>query len=305
MLSQVKLIAEPWDVGPGGYQVGNFPVLWSEWNGKYRDSVRRFWKGDGGTVSEFATRLVRLERPLPADRPAAVRQHQFHHLPRRLHACKTWSPTTTSTTRPTARTTATAPTTTIAGTAAPKGPTDDPAIRALRERQKRNFLATLLLSQGVPMLLAGDEIGHTQKGNNNAYCQDNELTWLNWDLNEDQKQFLEFVQKVCRIWREHPVFQRRRFFQGRAIRGSDIKDLSLSRTFGRRDERRRLEPRLRQMPGDAAGRRPDRRCGRAWRANRRRYGTHPRECPSRADTLHPAADSWCTGLGVRSGHAQT
>ncbi len=107
-----------------------------------------------------------------------------------------------------------------------EGPTDNPVVLELRERQKRNFMATLMLSQGVSMLLAGDEIGHTQKGNNNAYCQDNELTWLNWELNDRQRKFLEFTKQVCQIWREHPVFQRRKFFQGRALRGTDIKDIS-------------------------------------------------------------------------------
>ena len=183
----MKLIAEPWDLGEGGYQVGNFPALWSEWNGKYRDSIRQFWKGDGGMVSEFATRFMRLQRPIRMEQPPAARQHQLRHLPRRLHARTTWSPTTTSTTRPTARTTGTGRRTTTVGIAAPKGPTDDPAINDLREKKKRSMLATLLLSQGVPMILAGDEIGHTQQGNNNAYCQDNEITWLNWDLDETKE----------------------------------------------------------------------------------------------------------------------
>ena len=129
ILSQVKLIAEPWDVGEGGYQVGNFPVLWTEWNGKYRDCVRRFWKGDGGTAIGIRHPAGGLQRPLRLERPAAVRQHQLHHLPRRLHACRISSATTTSTTRPTAKTTRTAPTTTTAGTAAPKGRPTIPASR--------------------------------------------------------------------------------------------------------------------------------------------------------------------------------
>ena len=157
---------------------------WTEWNGKYRDSVRRFWKGDGGTVSEFATRLAGSQRPLRAERPAARTPASTSSPATTASRCTTWSATTTSTTRPTARTTATAPTTTTAGTAASKGRPTTPTIIALRERQKRNLIATLLLSQGVPMLLAGDELGHTQNGNNNAYCQDNELTWLDWELDE-------------------------------------------------------------------------------------------------------------------------
>ena len=232
ILSQVKLIAEPWDVGPGGYQVGFFPVLWTEWNGKYRDNVRRFWKGDGGDGLRVRHPPGRLERPLPADRPGALTPASTSSPATTASRSRTSSPTTTSTTRPTARRTATAPATTTSWNCGAEGPTDNPVVLQLRERQKRNFLATLLLSQGVPMLLAGDEIGHTQKGNNNAYCQDNELTWLNWDLDERQQNFLEFTRKLSRIWREHPVFQRRKFFQGRALRGSDIKDISFLEPSG-------------------------------------------------------------------------
>ncbi len=182
LICQVKLIAEPWDLGEGGYQVGNFPVGWAEWNGRYRDTVRRFWKGDGGQVGRAGLPPHRLQRPLRVGRPPAVGQHQLRDRPRRLHAASTSSATTTSTTRPTARRTGTAPTTTLSWNCGVEGPTDDPAIIALRERQMRNFLATLFLSQGVPMLLAGDEIGRTQQGNNNAYCQDNELSWVDWGL---------------------------------------------------------------------------------------------------------------------------
>ncbi len=158
VLSQVKLIAEPWDVGPGGYQVGNFPVLWTEWNGLYRDEMRDFWRGHSDGVAEFASRLTGLERPLPVGRPAAVRLDQLHHRARRLHAARPRLVQRRSTTRRTSRTTATAPTTTAAGTAAPRA---RPTIRRhrLRARQHRNFLTTLLLSQGVPMLLGGDEMG--------------------------------------------------------------------------------------------------------------------------------------------------
>ena len=180
ILSQVKLIAEPWDVGEGGYQVGNFPVLWTEWNGQYRDVVRDFWRGEA-RVGDFADRAS----PGSADlyerdgrRPYASINFVTAHDGFTLRDLVS---TTTSTTRRTARTTATAPTTTAAGTAASRAPTDDPEINALRARQQRNFLATLLLSQGVPMLLGGDEIGRTQHGNNNAYCQDNEISWFDWD----------------------------------------------------------------------------------------------------------------------------
>jgi glycogen operon protein len=225
ILSQVKLIAEPWDVGPGGYQVGNFPVLWTEWNGKYRDNVRRFWKGDGGTANEFASRLAgssdlyAWSGRLPYASINFITCHDGftlqdlvtyndkhneangEHNKDGAYDNHNWN-------------------------CGHEGPTDDPVINARRQRQKRNLIATLFLSQGVPMLCGGDELSHTQQGNNNAYCQDNELTWLDWELDEGQQQFLEFVRRVARLWKEQPVFQRRRFFQGRAIRGSDIKDIS-------------------------------------------------------------------------------
>jgi glycogen operon protein len=225
ILSQTKLIAEPWDVGPGGYQVGNFPPGWSEWNGKYRDTVRQFWKGDGGLVSEFATRLAGSSdlyqndgrKPYNsvnfitchdgftlADLVAYNGKHNEANLEENRDGTDdnhSWN-------------------------CGAEGPTNDAAILALRARQKRNLIATLLLSQGVPMILGGDELSHTQKGNNNTYCQDNELTWLNWDLDEERQNFLAFVKKVIRIWMLQPVFQRRKFFKGRALRGSDIKDIS-------------------------------------------------------------------------------
>ena len=174
VLSQVKLIAEPWDLGEGGYQVGNFPVLWTEWNGKYRDSVRRFWRGDGGTVSELATRLAGQQRPVRAQRAAAVREHQLRHGARRLHAARSRQLQRQAQRGERRR--------------QPRRREQQPQLElrrrrtdrrsgrhALRERQKRNFLATLLLSQGVPMISHGDELGRTQRGNNNAYCQDNEI----------------------------------------------------------------------------------------------------------------------------------
>ena len=187
MLSRVKLIAEPWDLGDGGYQVGNFPLGWAEWNDHYRDAMRAYWKGDGGLIGEFARRLTGSSDLYGRSRQRPARQHQLRHRARRLHAARPGVATTTSTTRPTARTTATATTTTCRGTAASKARPTTPQILALRERQKRNFLATLLLSQGVPMLLAGDEIGRTQHGNNNAYCQDNEISWLDWTLTPQQR----------------------------------------------------------------------------------------------------------------------
>jgi glycogen operon protein len=225
VLAQVKLIAEPWDVGEGGYQVGNFPVLWTEWNGKYRDNVRRFWKGDGGTVSEFATRLTgssdlyEQSGRLPYASINFVTCHDGFTLQDLVSYNDKHNEANGEENRDGANDN-------NSWNCGAEGPTDDPAILALRERQKRNLIATLLLSQGVPMLCGGDELSQTQKGNNNTYCQDNELTWLNWDLDERRQAFLDFVRRVAQLWREQPVFQRRKFFQGRKIRGSDIKDLS-------------------------------------------------------------------------------
>ena len=180
VVSQVKLIAEPWDIGPGGYQVGNFPPQWTEWNGKYRDTVRDFWRGEHGDAGRVRVPADRFRRPLRALGPPAGRVDQLHHRARRLHARTISCRTTRSTTRPTARTTATASRTTGRGTAASRVPTDDTEVLVLRGRQQRNFLATLLLSQGVPMIAHGDELGRTQFGNNNTYCQDSQLTWIHW-----------------------------------------------------------------------------------------------------------------------------
>ena len=209
---QVKLIAEPWDMGEGGYQVGNFPSRWAEWNGAIPRHVRDFWRGEPDMLAELRPPLHRQRRPLRRRRPHARGQHQLRHRPRRLHAATTWSATTTSTTRPTARTTGTARTHNRSWNCGVEGPTDDPAIVALRERQRRNLLATLLLSQGVPMMLAGDEIGRTQRGNNNAYCQDNELSWLDWAAVDAE--MLDFTRRLVALRRAHPVFRRRPLVPG-------------------------------------------------------------------------------------------
>jgi glycogen operon protein len=225
ILSQVKLIAEPWDVGEGGYQVGNFPVLWTEWNGRYRDCVRRFWKGEGGAASEFATRLAGSSDlyAWSGRLPHASINFITCHDGFTLHDLVSYNDKHNEANGEANKDGANDNHSCNYGV---EGPTNDPAVKALRERQKRNLIATLLLSQGVPMIRGGDELSHTQNGNNNAYCQDNEMTWLNWELDDTQQAFLEFVRKAARIWSEQPVFQRRRFFQGRSIRGSDIKDIS-------------------------------------------------------------------------------
>ena len=225
VVSTVKLIAEPWDVGPGGYQVGNFPALWSEWNGRYRDTVRDFWRGEPATLGEFASRISGSSDLYQDDgrRPMAsinfVTCHDgftltdlvsYNHKHNEANGegnrdgenhNRSWN-------------------------CGAEGPTNDPAVRELRARQRRNFVATLLLSQGVPMISHGDELGRTQAGNNNSYCQDSELSWVDWD--DPDTQFLEFVRRVAGLRRDHPVFRRRSFFDGRPVRrvaGTPVPDV--------------------------------------------------------------------------------
>ncbi len=225
VLSQVKLIAEPWDVGEGGYQVGNFPVLWAEWNGKYRDAIRSFWKGDEGKIGEVAYRLTGSPDLYQHDgkRPYAsinfVTSHDgftltdlvsYNEKHNEANGEKNHDGDNNN----------------LSWNHGVEGPTEDPKINALRERQRRNFLTTLLISQGVPMLLGGDEFGRTQNGNNNAYCQDNELSWFHWEKwDENQKALFEFTRRLIQLRHQHPVFRRPKFFQGRRIRGSQIKDV--------------------------------------------------------------------------------
>ncbi len=224
ILSQVKLIAEPWDLGDGGYQVGNFPSLWSEWNGKYRDCVRRFWKGDGGHLSEFATRLCGSSDLYASSsrRPYASINFITCHDGFTLNDLVSYNDKHNDANGEGNRD---GSSDNMSWNCGAEGPTDDAAIIDLRRRQRRNLVATLLLSQGVPMLLAGDELGHTQHGNNNAYCHDSDLTWLNWDLNAAQKSLLEFVRSVISLRKLNPVFQRQKFFQGRSIRGQEVRDI--------------------------------------------------------------------------------
>ncbi len=224
VISQVKLIAEPWDLGEGGYQVGNFPVLWTEWNGKYRDVMRRFWKGDGGVLSEFATRLCGSSDLYEHSgrRPYAsinfitshdgFTMHDLVSYNEKHNMANGWNNTDGESNN-------------LSWNCGVEGPTNIEPIKQLREKQKRNFLATLLLSQGVPMIRSGDEIGKTQSGNNNAYNQDNEISWLDWNLSDDQEALLKFTQKVLKIWRKNPVLQRRHFFQGRAIFDTGASDI--------------------------------------------------------------------------------
>jgi len=231
VLSQVKLIAEPWDLGEGGYQVGNFPVLWAEWNAAYRDTVRRFWKGDGGLAGDLAFRLTGssdlYERG--GRRPHASINFVTAHDGFTLHDLVSYN---TKHNEANGEDNRDGFDDNLSWNCGAEGPTDDPAILALRAQQQRNFLATLLLSQGVPMLVAGDERGRTQQGNNNAYCQDNTVSWMDWTLYRSRRELLEFTQRLIRVFHQHPVLRRRKFFQGRRIRGSEVKDLAWFRPDG-------------------------------------------------------------------------
>src|SRR5689334_19532977 len=222
VMSQVKLIAEPWDVGEGGYQVGNFPPLWSEWNGRYRDTVRDYWRGQDQTLGEFAARLTGSSDLYEATgrRPSASINFVTCHDGFTLLDLVSYNDKHNDMNGEQNRDGADDNRSWNCGV---EGPSDDPEILALRHRQQRNFIATLLLSQGVPMLLSGDEIGRTQHGNNNAYCQDNEVSWLDWD--DVDESMLAYVRNVLRLRTEHPVFRRRRWFQGQAIHGSDVSDI--------------------------------------------------------------------------------
>jgi isoamylase len=224
ILANVKLIAEPWDLGEGGYQVGNFPLGWTEWNGKYRDTVRRFWKGDGGVMSEFATRLTGSSDLYEQSgrRPYASINFITCHDGFTLHDLVSYNGKHNEANKEGNRDGSDNNDSWNCGA---EGPTNDAAVNALRELQKRNFLTTLFLSQGVPMLCGGDEVGRTQGGNNNAYCQDNEISWTHWELSPEQKELLEFAKKIIRLRKEEPVFQRRTFFQGRPLRG-EVKDIA-------------------------------------------------------------------------------
>lgn len=231
IISQVKLIAEPWDVGPGGYQVGGFPVLWSEWNGKYRDNVRAFWRGDAIGVGELAYRLSGSSDlyELSGRRPGAsinfITAHDGFTL-RDLYSYDdkhneangennndgenhnhSWN-------------------------CGVEGPTNDPEINALRLKMQRNMLITLFISQGVPMLTMGDEYGRTQNGNNNAYCQDNEISWFDWDWSAEQRALHSFTRKLIALRKDNPIFHRRRFFNGRTIDDSNLSDILWIRPDG-------------------------------------------------------------------------
>jgi glycogen operon protein len=232
ILSQVKLIAEPWDVGEGGYQVGNFPVGWAEWNGKYRDTIRRYVKGDGGQVAELAYRLTGSSDlySMSGRRPYASVNFITAHDGFTLHDLVSYNEKHNEANGEQNRD---GTDDNASWNCGAEGPTGNPALVDLRERQKRNFLTLLFFSQGVPMLCGGDEIGRTQKGNNNAFCQDNEISWFDWKLDRAQRHLLEFTRSLIAFRKRHPVLRRRRFFQGRHIRGSEVKDISWLKPDGK------------------------------------------------------------------------
>ncbi len=233
IISQVKLIAEPWDLGEGGYQVGGFPPLWSEWNGRYRDSVRDFHRSEPGTVGDFTSRLAGssdLYQHTGRTPIASINFVTAHdgftmrdlvsYNERHNEANQEGGGDGESHNR--------------SWNSGVEGDTDDEAVLALRKRRAKNLMATLLVSQGVPMILHGDEMGRTQQGNNNTYCQDNELSWVDWELDEHQEEMLWFTQRMIALRREHPIFRRRRFLQGvvREDAGSVLKDVEWLGTDG-------------------------------------------------------------------------
>ncbi len=231
VLSTVKLIAEPWDVGDGGYQVGNFPVLWAEWNDKYRDTVRKFWRGDEDQMAELGWRLTGSSDLYQEDgrNPFASINYVVSHDGFTLHDVVSYAQKHNEANGEANRD---GHDNNLSCNYGHEGETDDPQLRRIRQQQKRNFLATLLFSQGVPMLCGGDEIGRTQRGNNNAYCQDNELSWFNWQLNDEGQDLFQFACRVIALRQKHPALHRRKFFQGRGIQGRQVFDVEWFRPDG-------------------------------------------------------------------------
>jgi len=223
VVSQVKLIAEPWDVGEGGYQVGNFPPLWTEWNGKYRDTIRDYWRGQPGTLGEFGSRFTGSSDLYESSgrRPFASINFITAHDGFTLADLTSYNEKHNEANGEENRDGESYNRSWNCGV---EGPTDGPAILALRAQQRRNFLLTLFSSQGIPMLLGGDELARTQRGNSNAYCQDNEISW--WDWERADQALLEWTRRVIAFRRQHPVLRRRRFFEGRTIRGSELVDIA-------------------------------------------------------------------------------
>ena len=231
VISQVKLLAEPWDVVEGGNQLGNFPVGWAEWNGRYRDAIRRYWRGDLGQVADLAYRLTGSSDLYQDDgrRPYASLNFVTAHDGFPLSDLVSYNAKHNEANGEGDRD---GPDDNLSWNSGVEGPTDDPGVQKLREQRTRTFLATLFVSQGVPMLCGGDEIARTQQGNNNAYCQDNETSWFDWALDDRARRLLDFTRKLIRLRRMHPELHRRKFFQGRPLCSADMKDLTWHRPDG-------------------------------------------------------------------------
>ncbi len=300
VVSQVKLIAEPWDVGPGGYQVGNFPPQWTEWNGKYRDTVRDFWRGEPGTVGEFAARLTGSADLYETSgrRPVASINFVTAHDGFTLRDLVSYNDKHNEANQDDNTDGESHNRSWNCGV---EGETDDAGVLALRARQQRNFLATLFLSQGVPMLCHGDELGRTQRGNNNGYCQDNELSWIDWATIDVD--LLAFARRLADLRRSHPVFRRRRFFDGRPTRRGDrLPDISWFTPDGTADDGgglgRGLRAQHRGLPQRARHHRP----------RRARAAVHRRLVPAlllrarRGDRVHGAGRGLRHGVGGRDRH---
>ena len=288
VLNRVKLIGEPWDIAEGGYQVGNFPTLWSEWNDKYRDTVRDYWKAGDVPISELAYRLTGSSDLYQGDgrRPYASINFVTAHDGFTLHDLVSYNEKHNEANGENNRD---GHDHNLSWNHGVEGPTKDPKIIAAREQTKRNLMATLLLSQGVPMLAHGDEIGRTQQGNNNVYAQDNEISWVDWNLDKRKRAFLEFTRDLIAVRDAHPSLGRPRFFQGRKIRGSPVEDLAWFRPGRRADDRRGVGR------GVGAG---HRHAPRRQGADRGRCGGQPpgrrrplpaAQWPRRAGALLPAA----------------
>ncbi len=231
ILSVVKLIAEPWDVGPGGYQVGNFPSFWAEWNGKYRDTVRRFWRGDQVTYQEMANRLMGSPDIYlgTGKTPYASINYITSHDGFTLHDLVSYE---NKHNENNGLNNQDGTNDNYSFNCGHEGETNDPNVVACRERMKRNFIITLFVSQGIPMLLGGDELSRTQRGNNNAFCQDNEISWVNWKISDGQYDFLNFVRTAVKFYDAHPLFRRVKFFQGKKLLGMPFKDVSWYKISG-------------------------------------------------------------------------
>ena len=267
VVSRVKLIAEPWDIGEGGYQVGNFPPLWSEWNGKYRDTIRDYWRGEDQTLGEFASRITGSSDLYQDDgrHPNASINFVTAHDGFTLADLTAYNEKHNEANGEGG---ADGESHNRSWNCGAEGPTDDPAVNELRGRQRRNFIATLLLSQGIPMLLGGDEMARTQGGNNNAYCQDNEISWFDWEQLDGE--LLAFTQRVIAFRKRHPVFRRRRFSTAR-------RRWRWYRPDGAPDDRRGLELGLRQ--------------GGRGHARRRRHHASPTRAASRSATTASCSSS--------------